>query len=88
MIHCMARPRHPKKEIERAIQYAESLGWDVLMSNGHCWGFLLCPGHTRDGCRIGVYSTPRSPENHARHIRRDVDLCPHVAAHEEEEEGE
>jgi hypothetical protein len=26
---------------------------------------------------VGVWSTPRNPENHARQITRDVDLCPH-----------
>jgi hypothetical protein len=47
------------------------------MSNGHAWGILWCPLNNRDGCKIGVCSTPKNPENHARHIRRDVDMCPH-----------
>lgn len=37
----MARPRHPNKEIEQAIAYAEGLGWTVEMSNGHAWGSAL-----------------------------------------------
>jgi hypothetical protein len=73
----MSRPRHPNKHIERAISYSESLGWSVEMSNGHAWGHLLCPWNTREGCIISVWSTPRNPENHARHIRRKVDSCPH-----------
>ena len=73
----MARPRHPDKHIEKAVRYAESLGWRVEISNGHAWGFLLCPQHTREGCSVTVNSTPRRPENHARKITRDVDLCPH-----------
>jgi hypothetical protein len=73
----MSRPRHPDKHIEQAIQYAESLGWRVQMSKGHAWGHLYCPQSTREGCIVSVWSTPRNPENHARHIRRDVDLCPH-----------
>jgi len=58
----MSRPRHPDKHIEGAVQHAESLGRRVQMSNGPAWGFLLCPQNTRDGCSIGVYSTPRKPE--------------------------
>lgn len=73
----MSRPRHPNKHIERAIQYAEGLGWRVELSNGHAWGHLLCPRATREGHIVGVYSTPRNPESHARQIRRDVDLCDH-----------
>jgi hypothetical protein len=33
----MSRPRHPKPEIEKAIQYAEGLGWTAELSNGHAW---------------------------------------------------
>ena len=73
----MSRPRHPNKHIELAIQYAESLGWRVELSQGHAWGHLLCPRSTREGCIVAVWSTPKNPENHARHIRRDVDMCPH-----------
>ncbi len=47
------------------------------MSNGHDWGFLLCPERGREGHRIGVYSTPKVPENHARRIRKLVNKCPH-----------
>jgi len=31
----MTRPRHPKPEIEKAVQYAEGLGWTAELSNGH-----------------------------------------------------
>lgn len=79
------RPRHPNQHIERAVKYAESLGWRVEISNGHAWGFLLCPERTRAGCRIGVWSTPKSPENHARRITRDVDTCQHRTSAEAEE---
>lgn len=74
----MARPRHPNKSIEQAVRYAESLGWRVEISHGHCWGHLLCPLSTREGCIVGVYSTPRNPESHARNIRHAVDvICTH-----------
>lgn len=85
----MSRPRHPHKDIERAVRHAESLGWRVFMSQGHAWGHLLCPLTTRDGCRVSVWSTPRNPENHARQIQREIDLCPHGPDDSEtEQEGE
>ena len=73
----MSRPKHPNKHIERAIKYAESSAWRVELSKGHAWGHLLCPLRTREGCIVGVWSTPKNPENHARQITREVDLCPH-----------
>lgn len=76
----MSRPRHPKPEIEKAVQYAEGLGWKAELSNGYAWGRLFCPQSTREGCIVSVWSTPRSPENHARQIRKVVDRCPHINA--------
>lgn len=73
----MTRPRHPDKHIEKAVQYAESVGWEVRISNGHAWGRLYCPLNTTDGCITSVWSTPRNPQNHARQITREVDTCPH-----------
>jgi hypothetical protein len=71
------RPRHPDKDIEEAVQYAEANGWIWTPSGGHAWGVLWCPLGQRGGCRFGVWSTPRNPHNHARFIRRQVDRCPH-----------
>lgn len=75
----MSRPSHPNKHVEAAVAYAEGKGWRCKMSgtSGHGWGILMCPQQDRDGCRISVNSTPRSPENHAKQIRRKVDSCPH-----------
>lgn len=73
----MGRPRHPNKHIENAIRHAEQQGWTVELSNGHAWGILHCPHHQRGGCSISVWSTPKNPENHARHIQREVDMCQH-----------
>jgi hypothetical protein len=75
----MSRPRHPNKHIEAVVQYAESVGWRVSLSNGHAWGHILCPHTARDGCMLSVWSTPRSAENHARQLRREIDRCPHTA---------
>jgi hypothetical protein len=73
----MPRPRHPKAPVEKAVQYAEQLGWTVEISDGHAWGRLYCPLSSPAGCIISVWSAPRVPENHARHIRKVVDACPH-----------
>jgi hypothetical protein len=81
----MARPRHPNKHIEKAIQYAEGLGWRVRKSKGHAWGRIYCPLATPEGCIVSIHSTPKNPENHARHIRREVDLCPHCHPSGEED---
>ena len=74
------RPRHPSKEIEAALAYAESCGWRVVLLKGYAWGKIMCPWNDEE-CRCGtfcqesVWSTPRVPENVARHIRRVVDGC-------------
>ena len=73
------RPRHPNKEIEAAVAYAEEHGWSWIKVKGHAWGKLHCTHHDRDGCTIFVWSTPRSPESHAKDLRRDVSRCPHKA---------
>ncbi|WP_203250197.1 hypothetical protein [Cysteiniphilum marinum] len=73
------RTKHPNKEIEKAIKYAEMKGWRYQSSgnSAHAWGRLLCPLENRDGHSISVWSTPRSAENHAKQIRRVVDNCEH-----------
>jgi hypothetical protein len=71
----VTRPRHPNKEVEAAVVYAESRDWS-FRKMGH-WGRLFCPRADRDGCQVGVNSTPRDGDVHARQIRRAVDRCPH-----------
>ncbi len=71
----MARPVHPKKDVEAALKYAEGRGWSVEMASGHAWGRLKCPCHTREGCQVSVWSTPRNPGNHGKQLRRVVDRC-------------
>lgn len=76
----MARPSHPKKEIEEAIKYAEAEGWRVEVGGSHAWGKIYCPYNDHE-CRCGefcitsVWSTPKNPDNHARALRRVVDNC-------------
>lgn len=52
----MVRPRHPNKEIELALKYAESKGWRNQPSgnSAHAWGRLLCPLANREGHSMSV----------------------------------
>lgn len=74
-----SRPTHPNKEIEAAVKYAEANGWryKAVGKSSHAWGRLLCPFPDTTGCRLSVWSTPQSPEDHAKRIRREVAKCPH-----------
>ncbi|MDD2105210.1 MULTISPECIES: hypothetical protein [Pseudomonas] len=76
----MSRPSHARKEVEQALRHAESKGWRVVVGGGHCWGKMYCPwndAHCRCGefCITSIWSTPRSPGNLARQLRRVVDNC-------------
>jgi hypothetical protein len=72
----MARPSHPKKEVEEAIRHAERQGWRVEVGGSHAWGRTYCPYNDAE-CRCGEFcrSTPKNPGNHARALRRVVDNC-------------
>lgn len=78
----MTRPRHPDKEVEEALRYAETYGWRVGIGGSHAWGKIYCPHHDST-CRCGefcissIWSTPKNPGNHARQIKRIVDHCIH-----------
>jgi hypothetical protein len=75
----MGRRRHPKKAVEAAFRYAEARHWIVEpKASGHAWGEIRCRAGTRGGCRFAVWSTPRSPENHAAQLKRRIDACPHA----------
>lgn len=78
----MQTDRHPKKEIHAAIEYALERNWTFTKAGprAHIYGTLYCPEQSREGCRVAVFSTPRSPQNHANQIRKRVDRCIHSAA--------
>ncbi|MHB8467668.1 MAG: hypothetical protein ACYDH6_20370 [Acidimicrobiales bacterium] len=71
-----ARPRHPRKQVEEVLRYAEERGWSVVKrrGRGHAWGVARCPAV----CTKWVWSTPADADNHAREIRHAVDACPHL----------
>ncbi len=68
---------HPNKHIQAAIEYAISRGWDFDAGgrSSHCFGRIRCgiSGHREH--QMSVWSTPRSPENHARQIIRMIIRC-------------
>lgn len=74
--------KHPSKEIQAALKYAEKKGWRIALGGSHAWGKIYCPNNDQQ-CRCGefcitsVWSTPRNPTNHARQLRRVVDNCIH-----------
>jgi hypothetical protein len=82
----MARARHPNKEIEDAVSYAEELKWTVKPIKGHAWGSLYCAHHDRDGCKVSVWGTPRNAQGHAKAIIRAVNRCPHEDRKEDNDE--
>lgn len=74
------RPRHPNKEIEAALSYAEAPWMAGDTAPRSCLGKDCLPLNDQD-CRCGafcqesVWSTRRVPEHVARHIRRALDGC-------------
>lgn len=73
----MRRSRHPKKAVEEVLQELEAAGWRIEASQGHAWGKAKCPRYDRTGCVVSIWSTPRNPESHARHLRNILAKCPH-----------
>ncbi|MFK0573316.1 hypothetical protein [Endozoicomonas sp.] len=74
------RKKHPNKEIEEALRYAESKEWRVEKAgkSAHAWGIMSCSLASQEGCkRRSIWSTPGNPEGHARQIRNYVDKCFH-----------
>lgn len=74
------RAKHPNKEIESALRYAENKGWKVEKASGHAWGTMKCPTNSAECwngmyCHQSVWGTPKNPEIHARLIRKIVDKC-------------
>ncbi len=76
----MTRSRHPDKDIEGALKYAEEAGWRVEPGGAHAWGKMYCPRNSKD-CRCGEFcitsisSTPHNSGGHAKKICRVVDNC-------------
>lgn len=76
----MKRPQHPDKAIEFTVRCALIQGWHYVSpgKSAHCWGRLMCPETSRQGCIMSVWSTPRNTLAHARQISRVVNRCHHA----------
>ena len=73
-------PKHPKKDIDKALDYADELGFVVERTiAGHKWGRIVCTC----GAWVSIWSTPKNPSNHGRQLRRWV----HQHEHDVEEES-
>ena len=68
---------HSNKEISKAIEYALDHGFRIVAAgrSSHIKLSLYCPVTSREGCKVSVFSTPRSPEQHAKDIRDKIDRC-------------
>jgi hypothetical protein len=42
----MPRKSHPKKEVEAALRYSESMGWRIEVGGGHAWGKMYAHAET------------------------------------------
>ena len=67
---------HGEKEVRSALGEADTVGLKVVptKAHGHSWGYIDCP---KCPGRLYVWSSPRSPGNHARDIRRFIELHQH-----------
>lgn len=75
------RRRHPKKDIEAALQAAEAAGWVVEeIHRGHRWGIARCPAAEHV---VAVWSAPRDPATLGKRIRDEVSKCRHRPGEEE-----
>ena len=75
MVEKQTIPRHSKKDIEKVLVEARTLGWIALVnSRGH--GItIVCP-HDHPDCIVRISSTPRVPGSHAKDISRAIARCP------------
>jgi hypothetical protein len=62
-------PKHPKKEVNDALDYADQHGFHVGRTvSGHRWGRITCTC----GASVSIWSTPKSPHDHSRRLCRWV----------------
>ncbi|HNC04454.1 MAG: hypothetical protein H6996_07070 [Moraxellaceae bacterium] len=68
--------KHPNKHIREAIKHAMANGWEIVDAgkSAHAFCRLRCvAGHTEH--QMSIWSTPKSPENHAKQILHKVQQC-------------
>lgn len=76
----MSRRRHPDKEIEATLKFAEFYGWRIDVGGSHAWGRIRCP-FNKPSCRHQmfcqqmIWTTPKNPSSHARALKRGITGC-------------
>ena len=73
----MSTNGHQNKHIAAALDEAADRQWRIVKSGSKAkiWGRMYCPyGHPE--CAVSIFSTPRVPEYHARHLMRVLNRCP------------
>jgi hypothetical protein len=70
---------HQRKEVNKAIEEAISLGFRIRAAghSSHAALILLCPEASTEGHKLSVSSTPRDVDDEANKIRRFVKNCNH-----------
>jgi len=77
----MSRKKHQSKAIEAALKNAEANGWTVTNAgkSAHASHIMKCPLNEKcrggNFCNKSVWSTPASPEGHAKDLRSIVTKC-------------
>ncbi|WP_103501965.1 MULTISPECIES: hypothetical protein [Streptomyces] len=62
--------RHPKKEVQQALEEARKAGFRVEESkNGHRWGWVICCG-CKD--KETVSGTPKNAGTEAKRVRQFI----------------
>ena len=79
--YALPAKRHPRNEVQDAIEIVLSDSWWRFEEGGH-WGFLLCGRRQR----IAVNATPQNAGSHAARIIRESLRCPHQAKEDERNE--
>jgi hypothetical protein len=69
--------KHPNKQIRAAIEAAEQAGWQVVGAgkSAHCFCKLRCGTPEHSEHTMSIWSTPKSPEEHAKTILRKIKQC-------------
>ena len=85
-VYNVARWSHSKKQLRDVLDEACAAGFDVYETpSGHRWGYLECG---KCGQQLSVWSTPKSPDNHAKQVRRFMHRHSHDDPEGEAEDGD
>jgi hypothetical protein len=67
-VYNVANWSHSKKQVRDALDEAYATDFGICATPaGHQWGYVECG---KCGQKFSVWSTPKSPDNHAKQIMR------------------